>query len=61
LQLTALAAMPLANHLGLPDLKEADVDYFVGHTLEIVWRELLVQVKLAVVDYEECDVTLKFE
>jgi len=34
----------LPNHLGLPDLKEESVD--VGHTLNIAWRKLLVQVQV---------------
>ncbi|MBC7785989.1 MAG: serine acetyltransferase [Methylophilaceae bacterium] len=41
-----LAAALYANRLGLPDLKEEGLDYFVGHTLDVALRELLQQVKL---------------
>lgn len=41
-----LAAALFPNRLGLPDLKEEGVDYFVGHTLDIALRELLAQVAL---------------
>jgi serine O-acetyltransferase len=41
-----LAAALFPNRLGLPDLKEEGVDYFVGHTLDVALRELLAQVKL---------------
>jgi len=41
-----LAAALFPNRLGLPDLKDEGIDYFVGHTLDVVLRELLAQVKL---------------
>ena len=41
-----LAAALFPNRLGLPDLKEEGVDYFVGHTLDVALRELFAQVKL---------------
>ena len=41
-----LAAALYPNRLGLPDLKEEGLDYFVGHTLDVALRELLQQVKL---------------
>ncbi|MEQ1766061.1 MAG: serine O-acetyltransferase EpsC [Methylotenera sp.] len=41
-----LAAALFPNRLGLPDIKEEGIDYFVGHTLDVALRELLAQVKL---------------
>ncbi|MGV3581369.1 MAG: serine O-acetyltransferase EpsC [Methylophilus sp.] len=41
-----LAAALFPNRLGLPDLKEESLDYFVGHTLDVVLRDLVKQVKL---------------
>lgn len=41
-----LAAALFPNRLGLPDLKEEGIDYFVGHTLDVALRELVSQVKL---------------
>ena len=41
-----LGAALFPNRLGLPDLKEGSLDYFVGHTLDVVLRELVTQVKL---------------
>ncbi|OQW69334.1 MAG: serine acetyltransferase [Proteobacteria bacterium ST_bin12] len=41
-----LAAALFPNRLGLPDLKDEGVDYFVGHTLDVVLRDLVTQVKL---------------
>jgi len=41
-----LGAALFPNRLGLPDLKEEGLDYFVGHTLDVALRELLAQVKL---------------
>ena len=41
-----LAAALFPNRLGLPDLKDEGIDYFVGHTLDVALRELLTQVKL---------------
>jgi len=41
-----LAAALFPNRLGLPDLKDEGIDYFVGHTLDVALRELVTQVKL---------------
>lgn len=41
-----LAAALFPNRLGLPDLKEESLDYFVGHTLDVVLRDLVKQAKL---------------
>ncbi len=41
-----LAAALFPNRLGLADLKEEGLNYFVGHTLDVALRELLLQVKL---------------
>ena len=41
-----LGAALFPNRLGLPDLNESGIDYFVGHTLDVVLRELVSQVKL---------------
>ena len=41
-----LGAALFPNRLGMPDLKEEGLDYFVGHTLDVALRELLTQVKL---------------
>jgi serine O-acetyltransferase len=41
-----LAAALFPNRLGLPDLKDEGIDYFVGHTLDVALRELVSQVKL---------------
>lgn len=41
-----LAAALFPNRLGLPDLKDEGLDYFVGHTLDVALRELITQVKL---------------
>lgn len=41
-----LGAALFPNRLGMPDLKEEGLDYFVGHTLDVVLRELVTQVKL---------------
>jgi serine O-acetyltransferase len=41
-----LGAVLFPNRLGLPDLKDGGLDYFVGHTLDTALRELLAQVKL---------------
>lgn len=41
-----LAAALFPNRLGLPDLKDEGLDYFVGHTLDVALRELIAQVKL---------------
>ncbi len=41
-----LAAALFPNRLGLPDLKDEGIDYFVGHTLDVALRALVSQVKL---------------
>lgn len=41
-----LGAALFPNRLGMPDLREEGIDYFVGHTLDVALRELLVQVCL---------------
>ena len=42
----SLSAALFPNRLGLADLKEEGVDYFVGHHLDIALRDLLSQIKL---------------
>ena len=41
-----LGAALFPNRLGLPDLREEGIDYFVGHTLDVALRELIAQVRL---------------
>ena len=41
-----LVAALFPNRLGLPDLKEEGIDYFVGYTLDVVLRDLVTQVIL---------------
>lgn len=41
-----LSAALFPNRLGMPDLQEDGIDYFVGHTLDTALRELYVQVQL---------------
>ncbi len=41
-----LGAVLFPNRLGLPDIKDEGLDYFVGHTLDIALRDLLTQIKL---------------
>jgi len=41
-----LSAALFPNRLGMPDLQEDGIDYFVGHTLDIALRELYTQVQL---------------
>lgn len=43
-----LGAALFPNRLGLPDLRDEGIDYFVGHTLDVALRELLNQVKLEI-------------
>lgn len=43
--LEGLSAVLFPNRLGLPDLTEEGIDYFVGHTLDTVLRELYKQVR----------------
>lgn len=40
-----LSAVLFPNRLGLPELTDESVDYYVGHTLDITLRDLLVQVR----------------
>jgi serine O-acetyltransferase len=40
-----LSAVLFPNRLGLPELTSESVDYYVGHTLDVTLRELLVQVR----------------
>ncbi|MES2580689.1 MAG: serine O-acetyltransferase EpsC [Pseudomonadota bacterium] len=41
-----LGAALFPNRLGMPDLKDESLDYFVGHTLDVVLRDLVTQVVL---------------
>lgn len=41
-----LGAVLFPNRLGVPDLNDDGIDYFVGHSLDVALRELLAQVKL---------------
>lgn len=38
--LDGLGAVLFPNRLGLPDLNDEGIDYFVGHTLDTLLREL---------------------
>lgn len=40
-----LSAVLFPNRLGLPELSNESVDYFVGHTLDVTLRDLLGQVR----------------
>jgi serine O-acetyltransferase len=40
-----LGAVLFPNRLGLPDLNDEGIDYFVGHTLDTLLRELYKQVR----------------
>ena len=40
-----LRAVLFPNRLGLPDLTDESIDYYVGHMLDITLRELMVQVR----------------
>ncbi|HUL11803.1 MAG TPA: serine O-acetyltransferase EpsC [Methylococcaceae bacterium] len=40
-----LSAALFPNRLGLPELTDEGIDYFVGHTLDVTLRELLEQVR----------------
>jgi serine O-acetyltransferase len=42
--LDALGAVLFPNRLGLPDLNDEGIDYFVGHTLETLLRKLYKQI-----------------
>lgn len=41
-----LSAALFPNRLGMPDLQEDGIDYFVGHTLDTALRDLYAQVQL---------------
>ena len=43
--LDGLSAVLFPNRLGLPELTDEGIDYFVGHTLDVTLRELLEQVR----------------
>jgi serine O-acetyltransferase len=43
--LEGLCAVLFPNRLGLPDLNDEGIDYFVGHTLETLLRELYKQIR----------------
>jgi len=43
--LDGLGAVLFPNRLGLPDLNDEGIDYFVGHTLETLLRELCKQIR----------------
>ena len=43
--LEALSAVLFPNRLGQPDLNDEGIDYFVGHTLETLLRELYTQIR----------------
>jgi serine O-acetyltransferase len=53
--LDGLAAALFPNRLGLPDLTNQGVDYFVGNTLDLTLRELLEQVR------RELEFSMEFE
>lgn len=40
-----LSAVLFPNRLGLPDLNDEGIDYFVGHTLDTLLRELYKQIR----------------
>lgn len=43
--LESLSAVLFPNRLGLPDLNDEGIDYFVGHTLDTLLRELYKQIR----------------
>lgn len=43
--LDGLGAVLFPNRLGLPDLNDEGIDYFVGHTLDTLLRELYRQIR----------------
>ena len=43
--LDGLGAVLFPNRPGLPDLNDKGIDYFVGHTLETLLRELYKQIR----------------
>ena len=40
-----LRAVLFPNRLGLPDLTDESIDYYVGHMLDITLRELMIPVR----------------
>jgi serine O-acetyltransferase len=61
--LDGLGAVLFPNRLGLPDLNDEGIDYFVGHTLDTLLRELHKQVRrelqfIAVDDAAERAITI---
>jgi serine O-acetyltransferase len=44
--LESLAAVMFPNRLGLPELTDEGIDYFVGHTLDSLLKELNKQIRL---------------
>lgn len=52
--LDGLGAVLFPNRLGLPDIREEGLDYYVGHSLDVALRELLSQIKLELDFSERC-------
>ena len=52
-----LRAVLFPNRLGMPDLTNESVDYYVGHTLDVTLRELMVQVRRELRFAGEADAT----
>jgi len=52
-----LSAVLFPNRLGMPDLTNESVDYYVGHTLDVTLRELMVQVRRELRFAGEADAT----
>ncbi len=48
-----LAAVLFPNRLGLPDINDEGIDYFVGHTLDSVMRQLNQQIGLELQFYAQ--------
>lgn len=44
-----LGAALYPNRLGLPDIKQEGIDFFVGHTLDVALRELIQQATLELI------------
>jgi serine O-acetyltransferase len=56
-----LGAVLFPNRLGMPDLTNESVDYYVGHTLDVTLRELMVQVRRELRFAGDADATGNFE
>ena len=56
-----LRAVLFPNRLGMPDLTNESVDYYVGHTLDVTLRELMVQVRRELRFAGDADATGNFE